>query len=48
MSADTTTEVILDDTDDNTDDACDAGLHSWEYLYSVYKCNSCEEISEDD
>ncbi len=42
----TTDEPTEPDAED--DDPCTgAGGHSWEYLYSVFQCNYCEQICED-
>lgn len=31
------------------EDTCDTGTgHSWEYLYSVYECTTCQERYSDD
>ncbi len=50
MSSDEVAAVGTDapaepDAEDD-DDPCAVG-HSWEYLYSVYQCNNCDEYSED-
>jgi hypothetical protein len=40
------TEPEPDATEEDEDEC--AVDHSWEYLYSVYKCVRCDTVSEDD
>lgn len=38
--------AVADEPDAEDEDPCADG-HSWEYLYSVFKCNNCDKYEED-